>query len=66
MLPDRAADGRIPDAGTAAICRTLQRTSTGELTTLPTKTRASERRIALPARCVQSLKLHHEQQAARA
>ncbi len=24
--------------------------------------RASERRIALPARCVQSLKLHHEQQ----
>ncbi len=50
------------DAGTAAIRRTLQRTSTGGLTTLPTKTRASERRIALPARCVQSLKLHHEQQ----
>lgn len=50
------------DAGTAAIRRTLQRTSTGGLTTLPTKTRASERRIALPARCLQSLKLHHEQQ----
>lgn len=32
------------------------------LTTLPTKTRASERRIAVPARCVQSLKLHREQQ----
>jgi integrase len=50
------------DAGTAAIRRTLQRTSRGGLTTLPTKTRASERRIALNARCVQSLKLHHEQQ----
>ncbi|MFF8993346.1 site-specific integrase, partial [Streptomyces sp. NPDC014983] len=50
------------DAGTAAIRRTLQRTSTDGLTTLPTKTRASERRIALPTRCVQSLKLHYEQQ----
>jgi integrase len=50
------------DAGTAAIRRTLQRTSAGGLTTLPTKTRASERRIALPTRCLQSLKLHHEQQ----
>jgi integrase len=50
------------DAGTAAIRRTLQRTAAGGLTTLPTKTRASERRIALPARCVHSLKLHHEQQ----
>lgn len=49
-------------AGTAAIRRTLQRTGAGGLTTLPTKTRASERRIALPARCVQSLKRHHEQQ----
>jgi integrase len=49
-------------SGTAAIRRTLQRTSAGRLTTLPTKTRASERRIALPARCVQSLKRHHEQQ----
>ncbi|KOG31899.1 integrase [Streptomyces resistomycificus] len=50
------------DTGTAAIRRTLQRTSTGGLITLPTKTRASERRIALPTRCVQSLKLRHEQQ----
>ncbi|SER41171.1 Site-specific recombinase XerD [Streptomyces sp. yr375] len=50
------------DRGTAAVRRTLQRTSTGGLTTLPTKTRASERRIALPARCRQSLKHHHEEQ----
>ncbi|WAX79995.1 tyrosine-type recombinase/integrase [Streptomyces sp. KMM 9044] len=50
------------DRGTAAVRRTLQRTSTGGLTTLPTKTRASERRIALPARCLQSLKVHREQQ----
>ncbi|MEV0919065.1 site-specific integrase [Streptomyces sp. NPDC049967] len=50
------------DAGTAAIRRTLQRKAAGGLTTLPTKTRASERRIALPTRCVQSLKHHHEQQ----
>ncbi|GCB46717.1 integrase [Streptomyces sp. NL15-2K] len=50
-------------SGTAAIRRTLQRTSAGGLTTLPpTKTRASERRIALPARCIQLLKRHHEQQ----
>lgn len=50
------------DAGTAAVRRTLQRTAAGGLTALPTKTRASERRIALPTRCVQLLKLHHEQQ----
>ncbi|MGC0385602.1 integrase [Streptomyces sp. SAI-129] len=50
------------DAGTAAIRRTLQRTATGGLTTLPTKTRSSERRIAIPNRCVQSLERHHEQQ----
>ncbi|MDX3855945.1 site-specific integrase [Streptomyces sp. AK02-01A] len=50
------------NAGTAAIRRTLQRTSAGGLTTLPAKTRASERRIALPTRCVHSLKHHHEQQ----
>ncbi|GFE19549.1 hypothetical protein Sliba_00020 [Streptomyces nigrescens] len=50
------------DAGTAAIRRTLQRTAAGGLTTLPTKTRASERRIALPTRCVHLLKLHREQQ----
>jgi S-DNA-T family DNA segregation ATPase FtsK/SpoIIIE len=39
--------------------------SRGGLTTLPTKTRASERRIVLPARCVQSLKLHQQQQRER-
>ncbi|WP_327724780.1 site-specific integrase [Streptomyces europaeiscabiei] len=50
------------DTGTAAIRRTLQRISAGGLTALPTKTRASERRIALPTRCAQSLKLHREQQ----
>ncbi len=50
------------DAGTAAIRRTLQRTTTGGLATLPTKTRAAERRIALPTRCIHSLKHHHEQQ----
>ncbi|MFG2999362.1 tyrosine-type recombinase/integrase [Streptomyces sp. NPDC048340] len=50
------------DTGTAAIRRTLQRTSTGGLTALPTKTRASERRIVLPARCLHSLKRHQEEQ----
>ncbi|MBW1596837.1 site-specific integrase [Streptomyces sp. JJ38] len=50
------------DVGTAAIRRALQRTSTGGLTTLSTKTRASERRIALPTRCLHSLKHHQEQQ----
>lgn len=40
----------------------MQRTSTGGLTTLPTKTRTSERRITLPACCLQSLKHHHEEQ----
>ncbi|MET9350565.1 site-specific integrase [Streptomyces termitum] len=50
------------DEGTAGIRRTLQRTATGGLTTLLTKTRASERRIAYPTRCAHSPKLHHEQQ----
>ncbi|MEV7833485.1 site-specific integrase [Streptomyces subrutilus] len=48
--------------GTASIRRTLQRTQTGGLTALPTKTRASERRIALPSECIHSLKEHHEAQ----
>ncbi|GAA5207075.1 hypothetical protein GCM10023323_21130 [Streptomyces thinghirensis] len=39
-------------AGTAAIHRSLQRTHTGGLTILHTKTRASERRIALPTECI--------------
>lgn len=50
------------EQGTAAIRRTLQRTHAGGLITLPTKTRAAERRIALPARCLHSLKLHRELQ----
>lgn len=51
-------------AGTASIRRSLQRTRTGGLTALPTKTRASERRIALPTECVHSLKSHQERQEA--
>ncbi|MBT2377562.1 site-specific integrase, partial [Streptomyces sp. ISL-111] len=50
------------DNGTASIHRSLQRTRTGGLTTLPTKTRASERRIALPTECIDSLKSHRERQ----
>ncbi|WP_406094720.1 tyrosine-type recombinase/integrase [Kitasatospora purpeofusca] len=48
--------------GTASIRRTLQRTSTGGLTTLPTKTLSSERRIALPTPCLRSLRDHRDQQ----
>ncbi|MDK0520033.1 site-specific integrase [Streptomyces sp. ML-6] len=50
------------NAGTASIRHSLQRTCTGGLTHLPTKTRASERRIALPAECLHSLKKHKERQ----
>ncbi|MFE4911359.1 tyrosine-type recombinase/integrase [Streptomyces sp. NPDC056652] len=50
------------DDGTATIRRTLQRLQGQGLTPLPTKTRASERRIPLPPRCVHSLKLHRDQQ----
>ncbi|MGG7608001.1 tyrosine-type recombinase/integrase [Streptomyces sp. ZG43] len=49
-------------AGTASIQRSLQRTRTSGLTHLPTKTRASERRIALPTECIHSLKEHKQQQ----
>ncbi|RSS83973.1 site-specific integrase [Streptomyces sp. WAC06614] len=48
--------------GTASIRRSLQRTRTGGLTHLPTKTRASERRIALPTECIHSLKEHKGRQ----
>ncbi|MEV4612875.1 tyrosine-type recombinase/integrase [Kitasatospora sp. NPDC049258] len=51
------------DSGTASIRRTLQRTRTRGLTTLPTKTISSERRIALPAACVASLRQHRDRQA---
>ncbi|MFB7928955.1 tyrosine-type recombinase/integrase [Streptomyces sp. NPDC056039] len=50
------------DSGTATIHRSLQRTHTGGLTILHTKTRASERRIALPTECIKSLKIHRERQ----
>ncbi|MFJ3585994.1 tyrosine-type recombinase/integrase [Streptomyces sp. NPDC090127] len=48
--------------GTASVRRSLQRTRSGGLTHLPTKTRASERRIALPTECLRSLKKHQERQ----
>ncbi|MGW8506952.1 tyrosine-type recombinase/integrase [Streptomyces sp. CLCI03] len=47
--------------GTATIRHSLQRTRTGGLTHLPTKTRASERRIALPTECLYSLREHKQQ-----
>ncbi|MEU8869503.1 site-specific integrase [Streptomyces umbrinus] len=48
--------------GTASIRRTLQRTNSGGLTALPTKTQSSERRIALPTPCRRSLEQHRAQQ----
>ncbi len=51
------------DGGTATIRRTLQRTNSKGLATLPTKTLSSERRIALPASCITSLRAHHKHQA---
>jgi integrase len=50
------------NSGTATIRHSLQRTRTGGLTQLPTKTRASERRIALPTECIHSLKEHNKRQ----
>ncbi|WP_329138319.1 site-specific integrase [Streptomyces sp. NBC_01476] len=47
---------------TASIRRTLQRTNSGGLTALPTKTESSERRIALPTECLRSLEQHRERQ----
>ncbi|WP_037914421.1 tyrosine-type recombinase/integrase [Actinacidiphila yeochonensis] len=49
--------------GTASIRRTLQRTRTGGLTALPTKTQNSERRIALRTECLRSLTQHRNRQA---
>jgi integrase len=51
------------DSGTASIRRTLQRTTSRGLATLPTKTISSERRIALTASCVASLRAHRARQA---
>ncbi|AVH58231.1 MULTISPECIES: tyrosine-type recombinase/integrase [Streptomyces] len=48
--------------GTASIRRTLQRTNSGGLTALPTKTQSSERRIALPTPCLRSLEQHRTRQ----
>ncbi|WP_371792545.1 site-specific integrase [Streptomyces sp. NBC_01471] len=48
--------------GTASIRRTLQRTSSGGLTALPTKTKSSERRIVLPTPCRRSLEEHRDRQ----
>ncbi|WP_438319536.1 replication initiator (plasmid) [Streptomyces sp. HUAS TT3] len=60
--PELLADAIRITTGTASIRRSLQRTRTGGLTHLPTKTRASERRIALPTECCHSLKEHRERQ----
>ncbi|GAA3872442.1 hypothetical protein GCM10023084_26760 [Streptomyces lacrimifluminis] len=48
--------------GTASIRRTLQRTNSSGLTALPTKTKSSERRIALPTPCLHSLEQHRNRQ----
>ncbi|WP_406158909.1 site-specific integrase [Streptomyces sp. NBC_01005] len=48
--------------GTASIRRTLQRTNSGGLTALPTKTKSSERRIVLPTPCQRSLEQHRDRQ----
>jgi integrase len=48
--------------GTASIRRTLQRTNSSGLTALPTKTKSSERRIALPTPCLRSLEQHRNRQ----
>ncbi|TXS27973.1 site-specific integrase [Streptomyces sp. gb1(2016)] len=50
------------EGGTATIHRSLQRTRSQGLTVLNTKTLASERRIALPTECINSLKIHEERQ----
>jgi integrase len=47
---------------TASIRRTLQRTNSGGLVALPTKTQSSERRIALPTECLHSLAQHRNRQ----
>ncbi|MET7684322.1 tyrosine-type recombinase/integrase [Streptomyces sp. NPDC005423] len=48
--------------GTASIRRTLQRTNSSGLTALPTKTKNSERRIALPTPCLHSIQQHRSRQ----
>jgi len=46
----------------ARCSRTLQRTNSGGLTALPTKTKCSERRIALPTPCLRSLEQQRDRQ----
>ncbi|MFE6751152.1 tyrosine-type recombinase/integrase [Kitasatospora purpeofusca] len=62
--PEQGNHHDAPDfqTGTASIRCTLQRRQTGGLTALPTKTRAFERRIALPSECIRSFKGHREVQ----
>ncbi|MDH6630578.1 integrase [Streptomyces sp. LBL] len=48
--------------GTASIRRTRQRTNSGGLTALPTRTKSSERRIALPTPCLRCLEQHRDRQ----
>jgi integrase len=52
------------DTGIAVIRRSLQRTSHNRLVLFPTKTHASERRIALPAACIRTLSEHRIRQQA--
>ncbi|MFF4209685.1 tyrosine-type recombinase/integrase [Streptomyces sp. NPDC001796] len=51
-----------PAAGTLNIRRSLQHNPAGGLTLFPTKTRAAERRIALPATCLAALEQHRQEQ----
>jgi integrase len=51
-----------PAAGTLNIRRSLQHNLAGGLTLLPTKTRAAERRIALPTTCLAALEEHRLEQ----
>ncbi|WP_412101904.1 tyrosine-type recombinase/integrase [Kitasatospora purpeofusca] len=52
------------NAGPAVNRRSLERISDNGLVLFPTKTKASERRIALPAACVQNLRGHRTRQQA--
>lgn len=49
-------------AGTLNIRRSLQHNPAGGLTLFPTKTRAAERRIALPTACLAALEGHRQEQ----
>ncbi|MFI5873544.1 site-specific integrase [Streptomyces sp. NPDC051445] len=51
-----------PAAGTLNIRRSLQHNPAGGLTLFPTKTRAAERRIALPIACLVALEQHRQEQ----